>query len=69
MLPFQFIYRGVELGQTIWDKTQVLLVTSWGTHLEQFGNLMGIHWEQGKKNKNSLSPPPTQKERKKLDQS
>ncbi len=50
----------------------MLLVTSWGTHLEHFGNL-GTWWEyignKEKKKKNSLSPPPTQKERKKLDQS
>jgi hypothetical protein len=40
-LPFQFIYTRVELGQTIWDQTEVLLGTSWktwGTPWEHIGN-------------------------------
>jgi hypothetical protein len=31
--PVQFIYMEVEFGQTIWDKTKVLLGTSWGIYL------------------------------------
>jgi hypothetical protein len=36
--PFEFdlfsLYPGqLNFGQTVWDKTQVLLGTSWGTHL------------------------------------
>jgi len=40
--PFQFIYRKLNLGKTIWDKTKVLFGTSWGKYLrtpwELFGN-------------------------------
>jgi hypothetical protein len=39
-LPFQFIYRRVEFGQTIWDKTEVLLGTSWKLE-EPHGNTLG----------------------------
>jgi hypothetical protein len=58
-------YTGeLNFGQTIWDKTQVLLGTSSGTHLgtlrEPFGNMLGTHWEQGEKNKKkSLVPSPS----------
>ncbi len=43
--PLDFTFSGeLNFGQTIWDKTQVLLGASWGTHL-------GTIWDQGK-------PPP-----------
>jgi hypothetical protein len=60
-LPFQFIYWRVELGQTIWDKTEVLLGTSWKLE-EPHGNTLGT---KGGKKKSShptlLSPPPQKK--------
>jgi predicted AlkP superfamily phosphohydrolase/phosphomutase len=52
----------LNFGQTIWDKTQVLLGTSWRMHL-------GTIWEQmgnkGKKQIILFFPPPLKK--KKLD--
>jgi hypothetical protein len=51
------------LGKTIWDKTEVLLGTCWGTNWElgepfdkPHEKLMGTLWEQEKKTKkrNSL---------------
>jgi hypothetical protein len=40
--PFQFIYRKLNVGKTIWDKTKVPFGTSWGKYLrtpwELFGN-------------------------------
>jgi hypothetical protein len=51
------IYTGeLNFGQTIWDKTQVLLGTYWGMHL-------GTHWEQRNKTNNPC-PPPTHKKQK-----
>jgi hypothetical protein len=47
------------LGKTIWDKTTVLLGTSWGTYLEHFGN-------KGNQPPTHPAPPPPPK-RKKLD--
>ncbi len=54
----------LSFGQTIWDKTQVLLGISWGMHLktlwklgnplriwELIENMMGTHWEKGRKQK------------------
>jgi hypothetical protein len=61
----------LNFGQTIQDKTQVLLGTSSGVHLgticeldvgtltngKPFGDMIGTHWEQwGKKNPSPLSP-------------
>jgi hypothetical protein len=48
--------------QTIWDKTQVLLATSWGMHLKtlwELENPLGTHSEQKKKSKRKkqLCPP------------
>jgi hypothetical protein len=67
------LYTGeLNFEQTILNKTKALLGTSRGTHLEtlwelrHFGNMMGTHWEQEKKNKKSLStipPPLPQKEK------
>jgi len=48
--PFYFLYIGV--GQDIWDKTQVLLGTSWGMHLRtlwELKNPLGTHSETRKK--------------------
>ncbi len=43
----------LNFGQTVWDKTQVLLGTSWGIHLRTF-------WElDGNKGKNKNPPPPS----------
>ncbi len=49
------------LWTTIWDKSEVLLGTYWGTNwkLEEYhGDTYGTWWEQGEKEKNSSSPPP-----------
>jgi hypothetical protein len=48
----------MNFGQTIWDKTLVLLGTSWETHL-------GTIWEQGEKTNIPVPapPPPPQKEK------
>jgi hypothetical protein len=38
----------VKGGQSIWDKSEVLSRTCWGTHWElgeHIENLMGTHWE------------------------
>jgi hypothetical protein len=45
-----FSCTGVEFnfGQSIWDKSVVLLETSWGTLCDLDGNLMGTHKEQQK---------------------
>jgi hypothetical protein len=51
----------MNFGQTIWDKTQVLLGTSWGTHLETMR-------EQENKTNNPIPPLPAAN-RKKLDRS
>ncbi len=40
----------LNFGQTIWDKTQVLLGTSWELHL-------GTHWEQRNKTQNPWPCP------------
>jgi hypothetical protein len=54
------LYPGeLRFGQTMWDKTQVLLETSWGTHLGTWEH-MGT---SGNKQKNPYSPS----KRKKLD--
>ncbi len=57
---------GVELlGRTIWDKSEVLLGTSWWKSWELgewFGNPKGTLWEQGKETKtNPLSSPQKKK--------
>jgi hypothetical protein len=46
--------------QTIWDKTQVLLVTSWGMHLRtlwELKNPLGTHSETRKKTKQKIFLP------------
>jgi hypothetical protein len=48
---FSLYTEELNFWQTIWDKTQVLLRTSWGTHLEHFEN-------KGKKQKIPVTPPP-----------
>jgi hypothetical protein len=48
----------LNFGPTTWDKTEVLLGTSRETNWEleePLGNMMGKHWEQGKKTKNPSS--------------
>jgi hypothetical protein len=52
--PFQFIYRKLNLGKTIWDKTKVLFGTSWGKYLR-------ILWEQSGEKKIPLCPPQRKK--------
>jgi hypothetical protein len=52
----------LNFGQTTSDKTEVLLGTSRETNWEleePLGNMMGKHWEQGKKTKKI--PPPFKK--------
>jgi len=50
----------LNFGQTIWDKTQVLLGTSWEMHVGTFwelGNPLGTYENKGKKkNPCPLSP-------------
>jgi len=55
-LPFQFIYRRVELGQTIWDKTEVLLGTSWKLE-EPHGNTLGTKGGEMKASHPTLLSP------------
>jgi hypothetical protein len=43
----------LNLGQTLWDKIKVLL----GTSREQNENMLGTHWEQGRKTKNNSLHP------------
>jgi hypothetical protein len=62
------LYIGVlNFGQIIWDKTHVLLGTSWGTHVGTFWELNGNIWEhiknKGKKQKTPPTPPPKGKNR------
>jgi hypothetical protein len=70
MFPFFHLFNLYTLelncGQTIWDKTKVLLVTSWGTHLGIFWKLDGNVLGRRGKHKNA-SPLPHQKEKEKLD--
>ncbi len=67
----------LSFGQTIWDKTQVLLGISCGMHLktlwklgnplriwELIENMMGTHWEKGKKQKKNPCFQPSWKEKK-----
>ncbi len=57
--PLAQLYRMKEdnFGQSIWDKSVVLLGTSWGTHWELDGN--------NKKSKNSIPAlPPSPKKKK-----
>jgi hypothetical protein len=53
----------------MWDKTQVLLGTSWGMHLETFLELDGNTLGTKENPKNSLSPPSPHPKRKTLDHS
>jgi hypothetical protein len=48
----------LNCGQSIWNKTDVLLGTSWGIFEHPLGNLMGTHWKQEKKEEKNPSPPP-----------
>jgi len=60
---FSLCISELNFGQTIWEKSVVLLGISWGTTWgleEPFGNLMGTHWEQGKNQKNPSSTLPPQ---------
>jgi hypothetical protein len=43
----------LNFGQTIWDKSEVLLGRSWRRIWEPCENMMRTHWEQGK-----WIPPP-----------
>jgi len=67
LLNYSWYTGELNFGQTIWDKTQVLLGTSWGTHLgtlwELDGNMTVTHWEQAEKTKNPSLPLPLQKEK------
>jgi len=54
----------LNFGQTICDRTEVLLGISYGDNLRTWENLMGTHWEQGEKPKYN---PPSIFKRKKLD--
>jgi hypothetical protein len=45
-----------NFGQTICDRTEVLLGISCGDNLRTWENPMGTHWEQGEKAK--YNPPP-----------
>jgi hypothetical protein len=55
---------GVNFGQTIWDKTQVLLGISWGMHLgtlwEHDGNTLRTRGKKQNKT-NPSSPTPSKK--------
>ncbi len=53
--PFHFILHEKNFGQTIWDKCEVLLGTSWGNNL---GSLWEPHVTTlGTRNPNLLPPP------------
>jgi hypothetical protein len=52
----------LNFGQSIWDKSEVILGTTWGTSWEEVRNMMG----EREKAKNS-SPTPSFPRRKKLD--
>jgi hypothetical protein len=55
-----------NICQTIWDKSEVLWRTCWGTHWEFKGNIMRTRWELGEmENKSSPPPPPKPKRQKK----
>jgi hypothetical protein len=60
--PMAHLYQWKEnnIGQSIWDKSEVLLKTYWGTHWELIGNIVRTYWEPGKMEKSikSSSPPP-----------
>jgi hypothetical protein len=45
----------LNFGQTISDKTQVLLGT--------LGEILGTHWEQGGKTKNPSPPTPSKRKK------
>jgi len=48
----------LKFGQTIWDKTQVLLGTSWKCSWEHFGNLKPFGNMMGTRGKKNHIPPP-----------
>jgi hypothetical protein len=53
----------------MWNKTQVLLGTSWEMHFQTFWELDGNTLGTKKEAKNSLSPPSPHPKRKTLDHS
>jgi hypothetical protein len=53
----------------MWDKTQVLLGTSWGMDFRTFWELDGNKLGTKEKTKNSLLPPSPRPKRKTLDRS
>jgi hypothetical protein len=53
---------GVNFGQTIWDKTQVLLGISWGMYLETLWEHDGNTLRTREKKRKILLPQPPQKE-------
>ncbi len=59
-LAHLYNWQGDNFGQTIQDKTKVLLGTSWETYLgrlwEHDENMMGTHLTEGKKTKNPSLP-------------
>jgi hypothetical protein len=58
-LPYLFSLHTWELnfGQTIWDKIEVRLWTTWELE-EPCENMMRTHWEQGKKQEITPPTPP-----------
>jgi hypothetical protein len=48
----------LNFRQTVWDKSNVLLRTSWGITWEPFGNLIRTSWEH---DENTLRTPKTKK--------
>jgi hypothetical protein len=47
-----------EMSQSIWDKSEALWRTCWGTHWELKRNIVGTHCEPGKMGKKSFPTPP-----------
>ncbi len=47
----------LNCGQSICDKTDVRLGTSWEFFEQPLGNLMGTHWKQGEKKEKNPSAP------------
>jgi hypothetical protein len=58
----------LNFGQTIRDKSEVKLGTSWGTFWKPHENMMRTHWEQWTKKKSLFrsNPTPTHPNRKKM---
>jgi hypothetical protein len=48
-----------NICQSIWDKSEVLWRTCWGTHWELIkGNIVRTHWEPGENEKKIPAPTP-----------